>query len=254
MVANTVRIHLPGEVKFTDITGLVTGVGHCALKDASLEVDNKMMKSIRDFAEYGEYATRTGRTKTLTLQLEGVSLEVEALLTGADIVAEGYEGYFSEVIGPAVIGVFGALTNIPLLPGSEVIRKASDAAGKAITHRLEFSAAAPAVDTYNIVNATGVIATDGAYILYAVVNYAKYDAAAGAMLVSNDATDIALMDVILIAKAWDPVMGTKGAVTFKFEKCELIKEPGQQLAGEAPNLATVSFNVSGVMRKSVHLA
>lgn len=252
MVASTYRLHLPGDVRFGDPTGLVWGVGHCALKDASLEVDNRIMKSIRDFAEYGEYAMRTGRNKTLTLQLEAMSLEVEALLTGADIVAQSYEGYFSEIVGPAIAGVFPALANIPLLEGSEVVRKC-DITGKTITHRLEFATIAPAVDTYNIVVATGVITTDGAYVLYAVVNYAKHDVAAGAMLVDNDAADIPVMNVILIAKAWDPVMGTKGAVTYKFERCELIKEPGLQLSSETPSVGTVSFNVAGVMRKSVKL-
>jgi hypothetical protein len=254
-MAITPRLYLPGDIKFSDTTGLVWGTGHCALKDAKYGRDPKTMTSIRDFAEFGDYETRTGRKKTLEITMEGISEEVEALLTGSDLVTgEGYEGYFSEVIGPAVAGVFPALTNIPILEGSEVVRKASDTAGKIITERLAFSTVAPVTTTYNIVNATGVITTDGAYTDYGVVNYAKYNAAAGTTLVEDDAAIIPMMDITIIARAWDPVTGRKGSVVYVFPNCDLIKETDDSLAIETVNAPTARFNVAGAMRKSIYFA
>ena len=254
-MARTPRIYLPADVKFSDITGLVWGTGHCAVKDVKYGRDNKTMTSIKDFAQFGEYEWRTGRKKTLELSLEGPSEEVEALLTGSDLVTGvSDEGYFGEVVGIAVAGVFPALTNIPVLEGSEVVRKCSDAQGHVITERLQFSTVAPVVTTYNIVNATGVITTDAAYILYATVNYAKHDAAAGTTMVEDDSADIPLMDVTIIARAADPEVGTKGSAVFVFPNCEVIKEPDDAISMESANVATVRFNVAGAMRKSIHLA
>lgn len=247
-------IHLPGDVKFSDPTGLVTGVGHCALKDAALTIDNKTMTAIKGFGQFGEWETRTGKKATLELQLEAPSLEIEALLTAGDIIVEGYEGYFGEIIGIGVLGVMPALTHPPVLAGSEVVRKCSDVNGKNVTHLLQFVAAAPNADQYTIVNATGVISTDAAYILYMLVNYAKYDNAAGAMLVSNDTLAIPHQDVTIIARAWDPELEATGSVVFVFEACEVIQEPGQNLTMESANVATVRFNVGGNIKKSVYVA
>jgi len=247
-------ISLPGDIKFADTTGLVWGTGHCALKDARYGRDNKTMTSIKSFGEFGEFETRTGRKKTLEISLEGMSEEVEALLTGGDVVVGEYVATFSEVIGPAIAGVFPALTNLPVMEGSEVVRKTSDTAGKVVTERLKFVTAAPGVDEYSIVNATGVITTDGAYILHAVVNYAQEDAAAGTKIVEDDAADIPLMDIIIICRAWEPVMQKKGSAVFRFPACELIQEPGQTLAAETASAETIRFNVSGLMEKSIHFA
>lgn len=247
-------LSLPGDIKFSDPTGLVWGTGHCALKDATYGREGKTMTSIKSFAEFGEFETRTGRKKTLEVSLEGMSEEVEALLTGSDLVAEGYIAHFSEIIGIGVLGVMPPLTDIPVLEGSEVVRKCSDAAGKVITERLKFTAAVAGVDEYSIDNTTGVITTDAAYVLYMVVNYAKYDAVAGVMLVENDAADIPLMTVTIVARAWDPVKNKKGSAVFVFPGCELIGEPGDSLGIETPNVATVRFNVSGLMKKSIYFA
>ena len=247
-------IHLPGDVKFSDPTGLVTGVGHCALKDAALTIDNKTMTAIKGFGQFGEWETRTGKKATLELQLEAPSLEIEALLTAGDIIVAGYEGYFGEIVGIGVLGVMPALTQLPVLEGSEVVRKCSDVNGKDVTHLLQFTTAGLEVaDTYSIVNATGVITT-AAYILYMIVNYAKYDAAAGAMLVSNDTLAIPHQDVTIIARAWDPELEKTGSVVFVFEACEVIQEPGQSLSMESANVATVRFNVGGNIKKSVYVA
>jgi len=246
-------ISLPAEVRFSDVTGLVTGTAHCALKDAALTIDNKTLTTIKNFAQYGEWEMRTGKKTTLELQLEAPSLEIEALLTGADLITtRSYEGYFGEIVGPAIAGVFPALTNIPLLEGSEVVRKCSDPEGKDITGLLDFTAGAPAVTSYSIVNATGVMTTDGAYILYAIANYAKYDAAAGETLITDDTADLPLQDVVIIAKAWEPTLQKKGSAVFVFEACEIIQEPGQGITDSA-NTVTVRFNVGGPMKKSIHL-
>lgn len=248
-------IHLPGEVRFADPTGLVTGAAHCALKDAALTIDNKTMTAIKGFGQFGEWETRTGKKATLELQLEAPSLEIEALLTAGDIVTgESHRGWFGEVIGPAVGGAFPALTHIPILEGSEVVRKCSDVNGKTVTHLLQFTAGAAAVDTYSIVNATGVITTDGAYVLYGIVNYAEANAAAGEKLISNDSLAIPHQDVTIIARAWDPELELTGSVVFVFEACEVIQEPGHGLTMESANVATVRLNVGGNIKKSVYVA
>ena len=253
MVVKAVVTYLPGEVRFSDaLTGIATGASHCALKDAALTIDNKTMSTIKNFAQFGEWEIRTGKKMTLELQLEAPSLEIEALLAAGDILAVGYEGYFGEITGPGVIGVMPALTNIPVLEGSEVLRKC-DITGKTISALLEFTAAAPAVDSYTFVYATGVATTDAAYILYMLNNYAKYDAAAGATLVSDDTQDIPLQDIVIIARAWEPTLQQEGSVVYKFEGCQCIQEPGQTLSMETPNVATVRFNVD-IMRKSVFVA
>jgi hypothetical protein len=248
-------IHLPGDVKFSDPTGLVTGVGHCALKDAALTVDNKTMTAIKGFGQFGEWETRTGKKTTLELQLEAPSLEIEALLTAGDIIAEGYVGYFGEIVGVGIGGAMPPLSDLPVLAGSEVVRKCSDANGKVVTHLLTFQTAGGEVaGTYSINNATGVIQTDAAYVFYMLVNYAKYDAGAGAMLVSNDTLAIPHQDVTIIARAWDPELEATGSVVFVFEACEVIQEPGHSLSMEAANVATVRFNVGGNIKKSVYVA
>jgi hypothetical protein len=253
-MTTTPRLYLPGDIKFSDPTGLVWGTGHCALKDATYGREGKTMTSIKDFAEFGEFEMRTGRKKTLEISLEGMSEEVEALLTASDLVATGFQGYFSEVVGIGVLGVMPPLTHTPILPGSEVVRKASDAAGKVITERLKFVVGVAAVDEYSIANATGIITTDPAYVLYCVVNYAMANAAGGVTLIEDDAAEIPLMDVTIIARAWDPVQGKKGSVVYVFEQCELIDEPGDSLSIESPNVATARFNVAGQMNKSVYFA
>lgn len=251
-MAITPRLYMPADIKFSDITGLVWATAHCALKDAKYGRENKTMTSIKDFALFGEYEWRTGRKKTLELSLEGMSEEIEALLTGSDLVTGvGDEGYLSEVVGPAVAGVFPALTHIPILEGSEVVRKCSDAEGTVITERLAFSTVAPIVTTYNIVNATGVITTDGAYTDYAVVNYAMHNAAAGTTLVEDDGADIPIMDITIVARAKDPETGRNGSVVLVFPNCELIKETDDSLGIETVNIAAPRFNVTGAMRKTI---
>ena len=255
MVTRAPVIHLPGEVRFSDPTGLVTGVAHCALKDAALTIDNKTMTAIKGFSQFGEWETRTGKKATLELQLEAPSLEVEALLTGGDIITgESHRGWFGEKLAAAGAGVFPALTHIPILEGSEVVRKCSDINCKVVTHLLQFVAAGPVVDTYTINNATGVITTDGAYTDYAIVNYAEANAAAGEKLISNDTTAIPHQDVTIIARAWDPELELTGSVVFVFEACEVIQEPGHGLSMESANVATVRFNVGGNINKSVYVA
>ena len=247
-------ISLPGEVRFSDVTGLVTGTAHCALKDAALSVDGKTLTTIKNFAQYGEWEMLTGKKTTLTLQLEAPSLEIECLLSGADLVTtRSYEGYFGEIIGPGVVGVMPALTQIPLLEGSEVVRKCSDAEGKDVTGLLDFTAGAPAVTSYSIVNATGVITTDAAYVLYMIVNYAKYDAAAGETLITDDTQETPLQDIVIIAKAWEPTLQKKGTAVFVFEACQITQPPGQSMSMDTANVMTVAFNVGGPMKKSIHL-
>jgi hypothetical protein len=254
MVTRAPVIHLPGEVRFADPTGLVTGAAHCALKDAALTVDNKTMTAIKGFGQFGEWETRTGKKTTLELQLEAPSLEIEALLTAGDIIpGPNYRGWFGEIVSCAG-GTCPALTHIPVLEGSEVVRKCSDVNGKTVTHLLQFTTAAPNVDTYSITNGTGVILMDAAYNDYGIVNYAEANAAAGEKLISNDSLAIPHQDVTIIARAWDPELELQGSVVFVFEACEVIQEPGQSLSMEAANVATVRFNVGGNIKKSVYVA
>lgn len=251
-MAKTTRAHLPGDITFSDpaVAGMVLAA-HGALKSWEVIIDNTTMTSIRDFAEYGDYETITGEKMTLNTEIEAPSLEIQAVLTGSDIIAEGYIGHFSEIVGPAVAGVLPALTDIPLLANSEVVRKSSTADGKTITDRLT-DAAVPVAGQYIIVDATGVISVEAAYILYAVVNYAKYDAAAGEMLVTNRAATVDPMNIVIIEKAWEPVLSEKGSEVLLIEGCEIIKKPGWQGSMESPNIASPSFNIAGTLRKSAY--
>ena len=252
-MATTERSHLPGDITFGDpaAAGIVLAA-HGALKSWTLTIDAKTMTSIKDFAEYGEWETLTGEKKTLEVTIEAPSLEMQAALRGWDIVAEGYVPHFSEIVGPAVAGVFPALTDIPVLKNSEVIRKSSTADGKTITDRLVEVAAGAVAGQYTMVDATGVITVEAPYVLYAVVNYVHYDNAAGAMLVSDDAAIIDPMEIVIMERAWEPVLSQKGGTAIKFESCEVIKKPDDGGSMEAPNEITVRFNVAGVIRKSTY--
>lgn len=253
-MAKTTRTHLPGEITFSEAggAGIVLGA-HCAFKSWKLTTDNKTITSIKDFAEYGEYEMRTSKKRTLEVTLEAPSIEIQALLSGGDIIVADYVGHFSELIGPAVAGVFPALTDVPILANSEVIRKC-DITGKTISDRLVNVAAGAVAGQYTIVPATGVVTVEAGYTGYAIVNYAGYNAATGIMLVSDDSVDIDPMDIIIIERAWEPVLGQKGTRVIKMEGCELIKEADDGGDMEAINPWTYRFNCPNTVRKAVYTA
>jgi len=252
-MATTERSHLPGDITFADTGGAgIVRAAHGALKNWAMTIDGKTMTSIKDFAEYGEDETITGEKITLETTIEGPSLEIQAVLRGWDIVAQGYIPYFSEPVGPAVAGVFPALTDVPILANSEVVRKSSTADGKTITDRLVNVAAGPVAGEYTIVPATGVISVEAGYVLYAVVNYVSYDAAVGAMLVSDYAATVDPLDIIIMERATEFVLGQKGGTALKLEKCQIIKKPDDGGSLETPNDATIRFNVAGAVRKSTY--
>ncbi len=247
MPNKTPVLHLPGDVTFSDpaAAGLVLAA-HCALKDIDGDITNDILTALRGFGQFGKFKTITGEEVEVGLTMESPSWEIQAVLTGGDLIVAGYEPQFGEVVGPAVAGLFPALTQIPLLAKSEIVRKCSDAEGQTITDRLT-NAVGPIAGQYSIVPATGVITVEAAYILYAVVNYAKYNAAAGKTLVYNPSAVIDTMDITIHARAWEPELSVpeKGGVTVKLFGCEILKKVAPFIfKSEAANTITPRFGVT----------
>lgn len=253
--AKTPRHHLPGDITFYDASagGLVLAA-HGALKSVGGNFTNELLTSIHDFAEYGTYETIVAEKMELELEIEAPSYEIISALTGADITVAGYEPHFGEVVGPCVAGVAPPLANIPLLPNSEIVRKSSSADGRTITGRL-INAATALDGYYTAVDATGVISCgDVAYILYLIVNYAKYNAAAGKLITTDPTAVLDPMDIVVLARAWEPALAAseKGGVAIKFANCEVTQKPMFWKVGKEVNTITPKFNVGGPISMSTY--